>query len=89
MVERVLIRWPDGHEDWREYDRPHLRPALDLCPVLDAEPSMSRFAVLPRQLSVTRPPAVRPAASGFYSLGSAATADDGDYVGACWRVLRP
>src|SRR5262250_2161585 len=22
----VLIRWPDGHEDWREYDPRHIRP---------------------------------------------------------------
>jgi hypothetical protein len=24
----VLIRWPDGREDWREYDGRHIRPAL-------------------------------------------------------------
>ena len=22
----VLIRWPDGHDDWREYDPRHIRP---------------------------------------------------------------
>jgi hypothetical protein len=27
----VLIRWPDGREDWREYDRRHIRPGLSLC----------------------------------------------------------
>jgi hypothetical protein len=26
----VLIRWPDGREDWRAYDRRHIRPALSL-----------------------------------------------------------
>jgi hypothetical protein len=24
----VLIRWPDGREDWRGYDRRYIRPAL-------------------------------------------------------------
>jgi hypothetical protein len=23
----VLIRWPDGHDDWREYDPRHMRPS--------------------------------------------------------------
>jgi hypothetical protein len=23
----VLIRWPDGHDDWREYDLRHIRPS--------------------------------------------------------------
>ena len=23
----VLIRWRDGHEDWREYDPRHIRPS--------------------------------------------------------------
>lgn len=23
----VLIRWPDGHDDWREYDPRHIRPS--------------------------------------------------------------
>jgi hypothetical protein len=26
----VLIRWPDGREDWRGYDRRYIRPALSL-----------------------------------------------------------
>jgi hypothetical protein len=25
-VWAVLIRWPDGNEDWREYDPRHIRP---------------------------------------------------------------
>ena len=23
----MLIRWPDGHDDWREYDPRHIRPS--------------------------------------------------------------
>ena len=26
----VLIRWPDGHEDWREYDPRNIRPGPTL-----------------------------------------------------------
>jgi hypothetical protein len=26
-VWAVLIRWPDGHDDWREYDPRHIRPS--------------------------------------------------------------
>ena len=24
----ALIRWPDGREDWRQFDRRHMRPQI-------------------------------------------------------------
>jgi hypothetical protein len=33
----ALIRWPDGREDWRQFNRRHMRPqasALRACPAL-------------------------------------------------------
>jgi hypothetical protein len=38
----VLIRWPDGREDWRGYDRQYIRPALSLVAGLRPSPPRSR-----------------------------------------------
>jgi len=38
----VLIRWPDGREDWRGYDRRYIRPALSLVVGLPPSPPRSR-----------------------------------------------
>lgn len=34
----VLIRWPDGRENWRGYDRRYIRPALSLAAGLPPSP---------------------------------------------------
>ena len=43
----ALIRWPDGREDWRQFNRRHMRPqasALRACPALPAPVDQSRLA---------------------------------------------
>lgn len=41
----VLIRWPDGREDWREYDGRHIRPALGRVPWIFSRVSQTLSAL--------------------------------------------
>ena len=53
----VLIRWQDGHEDWREYDPRHIRPGDG--PALRPPPSTVTSAGSTRPARVSRAGAPR------------------------------
>jgi hypothetical protein len=55
----VLIRWPDGREDWREYDRRHIRPGLSLCSAVVARGGLVTARLMAGVVSVAAVPGAR------------------------------